>query len=265
MKIALFQPTLDADMDENARKTFAAMDEAAANGADVICFPEIQFSPFFPQLPGQDVARYLMGIEHPLVEKMRDKCADAKMIAVPNFYLQADGEKYDASPVIDQDGHILGVSSMVHVAQVPYFYEQDYYTPSKTGFHVYDTSAGKIGVVVCFDRHYPESIRSCVVQGADIIVIPTANTTIEPMDMFEWELRVAAMQNGVFIAMCNRVGQEGELVFSGESVVVDPGGEVIAKADDREQILYATVDYAMVEKCREKRPYLKFRRPDLYK
>ena len=153
MKIALFQSVVCDDMQANAVKALDAMDIAITSGADVISFPELQFSPFFPQYPGRDVSNYVMDINHELVEALRAKCRETSLIAIPNFYLERNGKRYDASPVINADGSILGVSSMVHVAQVQSFYEQDYYTPSPSGFHDYDTSLGKIGVVICFDRH----------------------------------------------------------------------------------------------------------------
>ena len=86
--------------------------------------------------------------------------------------------------------------------------ECDYYTPSEEGFQVFTTEFGKIGIVICFDRHLPESIRSCAAQGADLVIVPTANTKAEPLEMFEWEMRVQAYQNQTFVAMCNRVGKE---------------------------------------------------------
>ena len=89
-----------------------------------------------------------------------------------------------------------------------------------------------VGVVICFDRHFPESIRTCAMKGAELIIIPTANTKNEPTQLFEWEVRVAAMQNGAFIAMCNRVEQEGNMDFCGKFIVVDPNGDVIIKAND---------------------------------
>jgi predicted amidohydrolase len=166
--------------------------------------------------------------------------------------------------MIDAAGEIRGISKMVHIAQVPCFYEQDYYTPSDTGFKVYDTPLGRIGIVVCFDRHYPESIRTCVVRGASLILIPTANTIDEPRDLFECELRAAAMQNGVYIAMCNRTGPEGAVTFCGESIVVDPFGDVVVKASTGEELLMADIDLAKVAEARHKRPYLQLRRPELY-
>jgi predicted amidohydrolase len=103
-----------------------------------------------------------------------------------------------------------------------------------------------------------------VLRGAQLIVIPTANTADEPRQLFEWEVRVAAMQNGVFIAMCNRVGREGSVIFCGESLVVDPHGNVIAQAAAAEEMLYADLDLAQIDVARRTRPYLSLRRPSLY-
>lgn len=153
---------------------------------------------------------------------------------------------------------------MVHIAQAKQFYEQDYYTPADDGFKVFDTEYGQIGIVVCFDRHYPESMRTEALMGADLILIPTVNTKTEPSEMFEWELRIQSFHNSVSIAMCNRVGQEGERNFSGESIVVNPNGKVIKKAGDQEEIIYVDIDLSDSKKIRESRPYTQLRRKELY-
>lgn len=100
--------------------------------------------------------------------------------------------------------------------------------------------------------------------GADLILIPTVNTKTEPSEMFEWELRVQSFHNSVSIAMCNRVGQEGEMNFSGESIVVNPNGKVIKKASNQEEILYVDIDLSNSKKTRESRPYTQLRRKELY-
>ncbi len=264
MKIALVQSRMGHDMADNLQKTISAMENAAEASSNVICFPEIQFSPFSPQFPKRDVSMYAIDINHKIVDRLRVTCAKTKLIAIPNFYLEENGNRYDASPVINLDGELLGISKMVHVAQAPYFYEQDYYTPSNSGFHVYDTPAGKIGIVICFDRHFPESVRTCALRGAEIIIVPTANTRVEPMEMFEWEMRISAMQNGGFIAMCNRVGIEDNMDFCGESIVINPNGDIVAKANDQEQILYAEIGIETIEKIRNERPYMRLRRADMY-
>lgn len=113
-------------------------------------------------------------------------------------------------------------------------------------------------------RRRPVSIRTCVLMGAELVIVPTANTKAEPLEMFEWEMRVQAMQNQVFIAMCNRVGTEGDMDFAGESLVIHPSGAVLKKVDDTEQLLTCDIDLAEASSLRKKIPYLATRRPECY-
>lgn len=265
MNLALVQVAPGDDLEENAGRAALRIEEAATRGANVICFPEVHLSPFFPQFPGGDATQYQVALSHPAVSLLRKKCRELHVAAFPNVYLALDGVRYDASIAIGPRGDILGVSKMVHVVQVPRFHEQDYYAPSDSGFKVYHTPFGRVGIVICFDRHYPESFRSCALQGAEVILVPTVNTTDEPLALFEWEMRIAAVQNGLFVAMCNRVGHEHAMAFGGTSVVVGPDGGVIARADDSESILYAELDLQEMVQERERRPYLALRRPDLYR
>lgn len=264
MKMALAQYAMHTGWRGNLKKVIELMKEAAAKSAEVICFPELQLSPFFPRHRRTAVPEYIMDMNHPAVGKLREQCAALKLTAVLNIYLKEKGKLYDASPVISAEGAVLGISKMVHITQIPNFYEQDYYAPSDTGFQVFDSGNLKIGVVICFDRHFPESVRSCALKGAELVVIPTANLKGEPIDLFIAEMRAAALQNTVYIALCNRVGKEDAVTFAGASAVIDPNGKVIAEAGDGEQVLYANVDQALVEKTRRERPWLKMRRPDLY-
>lgn len=242
----------------------AAIDDAADSGAQLVVFSEIHLSPFFPQYPDRDASCWRLALDSHPVKAIQKKCAQRLIAAVPNIYLSQGVLSYDASLMIDSSGELLGVSKMVHISRFEHFYEQDYYHPSDDGFKVYRTTIGIVGVIVCFDRHFPESFRSCVLQGAVLIVIPTVNTKSEPSAMFEWELRVAAMQNSVIVAMCNRVGVEDAMEFSGESVVVGVNGDVIAKADDREQLLCTPIDVNSVLSCRMQKNYLALRRPEFY-
>lgn len=181
------------------------------------------------------------------------------------MYLEQDGRRYDASLWLTPEGNCAGVAKMVHIMQAAQFYERDYYTPSEEGFLVFGTPWGRVGIVICFDRHLPESIRTCALKGADLVIIPTANTKAEPMELFEWEIRVQAMQNQIFVAMCNRVGREDGMDFAGESLIVHPSGDVIYKADDREQLIVQELDLSEARLWREqKRPYLRQRRPECY-
>lgn len=262
MKIALYQMHMTADVTENLKNSLSALEEAAKNGAGLIAYPELQLSPFFPQYPGQDTQQWLMTEE--ALRPFQDACKQHHIMAAPNFYLSENGKAYDATFLIDAEGRILGCQKMVHIAQAEQFYEQDYYAPSDAGFQVFETTLGKIGVVVCFDRHYPESIRTEALMGADLILIPTANTKSEPLTMFEWEVRVQAFQNSVAIAMSNRVGTEGQMEFAGQSLVTDANGNILLLADDAEQLLYADVELAESGRIRASRPYTTLRRREWY-
>lgn len=120
------------------------------------------------------------------------------------------------------------------------------------------TPFGRIGIVICFDRHLPDGIRSCAKQGAELVLIPTANIRDEPLELFEWEIRVQAFQNTVFAAMCNRVGTEDAMSFAGQSLLAAPNGDLIAKAGEREELLLLNVPLKDAAQQRAERPWLTF-------
>lgn len=262
LRLAMAQMSMTDRTEENLEKSLRIMEQAS--DCDLIFFPEIQFSPFFPKHPGRDASRWRMTLEDDAVRRIRTKSEECRLYCSPNLYLSQNGGAYDASLWITPQGEIEGISKMVHILQAERFYERDYYTPSEDGFRVYDTPFGRIGIVICFDRHMPESIRSCALQGAQLVIIPTANIVGENLELFEWELRVQAMQNTVFLAMCNRVGQEEDIRFAGQSLVVDPDGNRIVKADGTEQLIKAELDLSLSDDRRRRRPYLTLCRPELY-
>lgn len=262
MKLTLVQMSMTESMDDNLEKSLCACDKA--KDSDFIFFPEIQLSPFFPQYEKRDASRYLVTMDSPYVTAFIDKAKEINSCIVPNVYMKIDNKCYDCCFVTIGTQVVHKIAKMVHIAQAENFYEQDYYTPSDDGFKVFDTSHGKVGIVICYDRHLPESIRTCVLMGAELVIIPTANLTTEPMEMFEWEVRVQAMQNSVFIAMCNRVGTEGELTFAGESIVCDPNGNVIAKAGAEETLLTCDIDLSEAARIRNAKPYFATRRKEFY-
>ena len=268
MRIALAQMSMGAAIAGNVDASVALITQAADRHADMIVFPEIQYSPFFPQYPASDTpldaARYAMRIDDPAIQAIRKACKAKRIMACPNVYLEhADGRRYDTTLVIDAQGRVLGMQGMVHIAQAERFYEQDYYTPDDA-IRVIATPFGDIGVCVCFDRHYPETIRTLALRGADLVIIPTANTSTEPEEMFLQEVRVQAFQNSVNIAMCNRVGVEDAMRFDGRSVVVGPDGQVIAMAGEEPELLVTDLDPAAAKAMRDAKPYTGLRRPELY-
>ena len=155
MRLALVQMPNYGSKDENLYKSLQAIEIASKQGADLVLFPEVQLTEFFPQFESQDKSAYHITLDSPIVKAFQEACKKNHIMAVPNLYLKSYGRKdgkkvYDASLLIDQDG--------------------------------------KIGIVVCFDRHYPESIRTEALMGADCILVPTANTKTEPMEMFEQKI-----------------------------------------------------------------------------
>ena len=256
MKLAMAQMRMGTSVEENLEKTLRLIEQAEKGGADLIFFPEVQLSPFFPQYEKADAERWAMAADGPEITAIRDACREFRIHASPNVYLKQGENRYDASLMIGSDGEILGISKMVHIAQAKFFYEQDYYTPSDDGFKVYDTPFGKIGVVVCFDRHLPDGIRSCAKQGAELVIIPTANILGEPLELFEWEVRVQAFQNTVFTAMCNRVGPEGELAFAGQSLLAAPDGGLQFKAGGEDELYLLDVPLEEARQTRISRRWL---------
>ncbi len=270
MKIALSQMAMTDQKEENLRKSLDVIQKAAEESADLVFFPEVQLTKFFPQYhrEGKDISGFLTRADGPEVRAFQEACRANHIAASPNMYMEDQGRNYDTSLMIDAEGELLGTSKMVHVADFPNFHEQDYYTPSDSGFKVYDLDINgeicRVGIVICFDRHLPESIRICALKGADLILVPTANLFGEPGEMFQWEMRVQAMQNSVNIAMCNRVGEEDAIAFCGESLIIDYHGSITALAGADEELLIGDVDLKAAHDRRIHHPYITSRRPEVY-
>jgi N-carbamoylputrescine amidase len=267
MRIALVQQHATAGKSKNVARGLTALDTAAANGAELVCYPELAFERFHPQRPaGADVLTLAEPVDGPTVCAFQDRARALGVVVVLNLF-ERDGERtFDSSPVIDADGRLLGVTRMIHITDYPCFHEQGYYTPGDSGAPVYDTRAGKIGVAICYDRHFPEYMRAVALNGADLVIVPQAGVVDEwPEGLYEGEMRVAALHNGYFVALCNRVGTEDCLTFAGESFVTAPDGTVVARAPrSRDHILYADLDLASTASSHARRLFLKHRRPELY-
>ena len=267
MKLALVQYQPTNDLDVSIRRGLAALEEAAAAGADLVVYPELAFTPFFPQhRAGRDALEKAEPIPGPTTEVFMEAARRLGVVVVLNLFERDGNHAYDTSPVIDADGTLLGRTRMMHITDYECFFEQGYYTPGDTGIPVYDTAAGKIGVAICYDRHYPEYLRALALKGADLVVVPQAGAMDEwPAGLFEAELRVSSFQNGYFMALANRVGEEDRLTFAGESFVTDPFGQVVAQAPKgREAILYADIDLSACDHSPARQLFMRHRRPDQY-
>ncbi len=267
MKLALIQQRLTRDKAANLKRGLEALESSARQGAQVAVFPELGFEWFHPQRPAAgDPASLAEPLDGPLVSAVRAKARELGLVVVMNYFEREGSHCYDSSPVIDADGSLLGVTRMVHITEYACFHEQGYYTPGNRGAPVYQTRAGRIGVAICYDRHFPEYMRALALRGADLVVVPQAGTLGEwPEGLYEAEMRVAAFQNGYYVGLCNRVGREDCLEFSGESFVCGPDGAILSRGPAAEEtILLAELDLSANERSHARRLFLQHRRPELY-
>ena len=267
MKIALIQQHATDDKAINIQRGLDNIDTAAANGAECAMFAELTFTRFFPQYHADTSNRIESeSIPGTTSNLFCEKAKKHNMVIITNLFEQDGNDTYDSSPVIDADGTILGTTRMIHITEYDCFYEKDYYTPGNYGARVYETVVGKIGVAICYDRHYPEYMRALGIKGAELVVVPQAGTVGEwPAGLYEAELQVASFQNGYFCALTNRVGKEGEMEFSGESFVTNPAGEVIAQASKGEDdILIVEIDLNEVKESYARTLFFRDRRSEIY-
>lgn len=277
--LGLIQMRCEAKPAKNLERGIKKIEEAAQRGADVICLPELFLSHYFCQrteLSNFDLAEPIPG---PSTEKL---CATAKslgkVIVASLFEKRAPGVYHNTAVMIDKNGTIAGVYRKMHIPEDPLYHEKYYFTPGDIGFRTFDTSAAKLGTLVCWDQWYPEAARLTALQGAQVLIYPTA-IGWHPREKAEfgvsqhqaWETiqRSHAIANGVYVAAINRVGHEGPkdggLEFWGASFVCDPFGVVVAKGShDQEEIIVAECDPARSEEVRRNWPFLRDRRIDAY-
>ncbi|MDI6844947.1 MAG: nitrilase-related carbon-nitrogen hydrolase [Candidatus Saccharicenans sp.] len=267
IKIALVQQANTRDREHNLKRGLEALEKAARAGARLVLFPELSFLPFLPQHPARPGFEIQAEeVPGPTTAIISQRAAELGVVVVFNLLEIHEGKTYDSSPVIDSNGRLIGLNRMVHVMEAPGFHEKGYYHPGDLGAGVFETSAGRLGVAICYDRHFPEYMRALALKGAELVVIPQAGAKGEwPPGLFEAELQVAAFQNGYFIALANRVGREEVVDFEGGSLVVDPSGQIIARAGKgREEVLLTEVDFSLLDNCPARRHFLPDRRPEIY-
>ena len=268
MKIALIQQSAGCDREENIECAIESMRTAADAGAALVCFAELAIDRFFPQCKNDpQAAGVAESIPGPTSDRIGSESADLGLVTVFNQYeLGSDNRYYDSSPVFDADGALLGVTRMMHITEYTHFHEQGYYAKGDVDASVYDTAVGRVGVAICYDRHYPEYMRRLGELGAELVVIPQAGAIGEwPEGLFEAELQVSAFQNGYFAALCNRVGQEEKLTFAGDSFVVNPDGVIVARGPELEDaIVLADIDLKECASSTARQLFWRDRRPRVY-
>ena len=268
LRVALAQLAAGPSPADNLRRGLDAMDRAQAAGAGLIVFPELAFQQFFPQHERiENAAELAEPVPGPTTRAVADRARALGLVTVLNLYERdGAGRCFDSSPVIDADGSLLGVTRMVHITDYACFHEQRYYHAGDRGAPVYRTRVGRVGVAICYDRHYPEYTRALGVAGAEVVAIPQAGAVGEwPDGLYQAEVRTAAFQNGYFALLANRVGPEEKLTFAGESFAVDCEGQIVAEGKALEEdLVLADLDLARCATSTARRLFWRDRRPDLY-
>ena len=187
------------------------------------------------------------------------------VIVAPIYESVGRSVYYNSAAVIDAGGELLGVYRKTHIPLNTIFYEKFYFKPGNLGYPVFDTRFGKIGVYICHDRHYPEGARALALNGAEILLVPSA-TPESSLSVRVWEKELAAhaIFNEYFVAGLNRVGREHNHVYYGRSVIIDPVGDILAQAGRGEEILLADCDLDVITERRRAWQFYRDRRPDTY-
>jgi N-carbamoylputrescine amidase len=280
-KVGLVQMAMSPDPDHNLRTAVVKVAEAAAAGARLVCLPELFRSPYFAQR--EDAAHFDLAepIPGPSTEALGRAAKQAGVVVIaPVFERRAPGLYHNSAAVIDADGRLVGLYRKMHIPDDPAYYEKFYFAPGDLGFRVFDTRIGRIGTLVCWDQWYPEAARLIALQGAHILLYPTAigwhpeeKATHGAGQLDAWRTiqRSHAIANGLYVAAVNRVGHERPtgaadgIEFWGNSFLADPFGAVIAQAPaERETVLIGEVNLARIEEVRRGWPFLRDRRIDAY-
>ncbi|MEU1619799.1 nitrilase-related carbon-nitrogen hydrolase [Streptomyces sp. NPDC005722] len=244
--------------------------EAAAQGAQVIGFQEVFNAPYFCQVQEPEHYRWAEPVpDGPTIVRMQALAKELRMVmVVPVYEVEQAGFYYNTAAVIDADGSYLGKYRKHHIPQVKGFWEKYYFKPGNLGWPVFDTAVGKVGVYICYDRHFPEGWRALGLAGAELVYNPSA--TSRGLSAYLWQLEqpAAAVANEYFVAAINRVGQEeyGDNDFYGTSYFVDPRGQFVGDvaSDKEEELLVRDLDFGRIEEVRRQWAFYRDRRPDAY-
>ncbi len=277
---ALLQASWSGDQESMIQKHERFAREAAEQGVQVLCFQELFHGPYFCQV--QDPHWYSMAEripDGPTTERMQKLAADTRMVlVVPMYEEEQAGLYYNTAAVIDADGSYLGKYRKTHLPHLPGFWEKFYFRPGNLGYPVFDTAVGKVGVYICYDRHFPEGARMLGLNGAEIVFIPSATSRGLSQHLWRIEQTSHAIANGYFVGTINRVGVEAELGdndFYGQSYFCTPRGEFVTSLGDRndlpgqgdpyeEELMVRDLDMSLIKEVRDTWQFLRDRRPDMY-
>jgi N-carbamoylputrescine amidase len=275
MRLALIQQANTADTAQNLERTIRSIRMAAADGAQVILLQELFNTLYFCTGYDESAFVHAESNDSPLLKRMQQLAAELELvIVVPYFEKRAQGIYHNSAVIFDADGQEAAFYRKMHIPDDPGFCEKYYFTPGDLGYKVADTRYGKIGILICWDQWFPEAARITAMMGADLLVYPTAigvlatETEAQKTEFREaWEMiqRSHAIANGCYVAAINRVGTESGTTFWGDSFVVGPFGQWVARAGENEEILHAKIDLSTIDEHRRTWPFFRDRRIDSYK
>lgn len=270
VRAALVQTTWTGDKESMIKVHEDYAREAAAQGAQVICFQELFYGPYFCQLQDTKYYEYAESVPGPTTERFAALAAELNMVIVlPVYEREMDGLLYNTAAVIDADGSYLGKYRKHHIPQVAGFWEKFYFRPGNLGWPVFDTAVGKVGIYICYDRHFPEGWRALGLAGAEIVFNPSA--TSRGLSSYLWKLEqpASAVANEYYVGAINRVGIESEYGdddFYGTSYFVDPEGKFVGEvaSDTSPELVVRDLDMDLIKIVRERWAFYRDRRPDAY-
>ncbi|HEY7354218.1 MAG TPA: carbon-nitrogen hydrolase [Terriglobales bacterium] len=285
-QVGLVQMSATPDPEDNLRRAIDIIRRAVAQGAQIICLPELFQTQYFCQREDAALFDLAEPIPGPTTAKLSSVAKEFGIVLIGSlFEKRAAGVYHNTAVMIDADGALRGIYRKMHIPDDPLYYEKYYFTPGDLGFKAFDTKVGKVGALVCWDQWYPEGARLTALQGAQVLFYPTAigwhpdeKSQYGEAQYDAWQTiqRAHAIANGVYVAVVNRVGfEQGDvrgnkatgkgLEFWGGSFIADPFGRVIAKAShEKEEILIGEVDVRVLEDTRRNWPFLRDRRIDSY-
>ncbi|MHA7871774.1 MAG: N-carbamoylputrescine amidase [Hyphococcus sp.] len=272
LRVAVIQTAFGENMSENIAKVARFIRAAAKDGAQVILPPELFQGPYFCKT--EETRHFAAAYpykEHPVVLELAP-LAGALGVALPLSIFERDGQEYYNSLVmVDADGSIAGVYRKSHIPDGPGYEEKFYFRPGDTGFKVWNTRFGRIGVGICWDQWFPEAARAMMLSGADILLYPTAigsepeNPGLDTQARWRRAMIGHAVSNVAPVAAANRTGDEGGQVFYGSSFIADDGGELLVDMTRAEEGFEgATLDLDEIAERRAGWGFFRDRRPDLY-
>jgi N-carbamoylputrescine amidase len=276
--LALVQMSCSRSREDNLQRALQGVVDAAQQGAQVVVLPELFLSPYFCQRRS-DAGAFVLAepIPGPTTDSLAAAAREHGVVLVGGslFEKTADNRFFNTAVIFERDGRLLGTYRKMHIPEDLLYHEQHYFSPGDTGIHVFETSAGKIAPLICYDQWFPEAARLATLQGAEILLYPTAigliDEAVEKNVTGNWETMWRAAQvghatvNNVFVAAVNRVGREGAINFWGGSFVVDPAGVVLAQAGSEEDMLLTRCDLNRVGTLQKAWRFLENRRPDQYR